>query len=74
MKLDRNALEKLLTLNDAQLKGVMEKLAADSGLDLKDFNISAGDISAIRNALSSATDDDIARASEQINNYKKGYK
>lgn len=71
MKLDRKALDRLLSLNDTQLKGVIESIAAESGLDLSSFGISQRDIASIRNALSSATDEDIQKASEQLNEYNK---
>jgi hypothetical protein len=61
MQIDRNALEKLLSLNDRQLKHVINKLAADSGIDLSGFNIDTKDIRSIREGLSSATDSDIEK-------------
>ena len=68
MQIDRNALEKLLSLNDRQLKVIINKLAKENGIDLSGFNIDAKDINSIRLGLSSATDEDIervARAYEQ---------
>ena len=64
MQIDRNALEKLLSLNDRQLKLVINKLAAESGIDLSGFNIDSKDIESIRKGLSSATDSDIQRVAE----------
>lgn len=72
MQLDRNALERLLSLNDAQLKYIITRLAVDNGLELSAFNISGGDISSIRRALQNATDEDIARAAEQLGRGKRG--
>lgn len=72
MKLDKKALERLLTLNDAQLRGVIESVAAESGLDLRSLGISDMEISSIRKALSGATDEDIKRAAEQLDSFKKG--
>ena len=71
MNFDRNALNNLLSLNDKQLAGVIEKLASDSGISLADFNITSNDISSIRKALSEAGDEDILRANDQINSYMK---
>ena len=68
MQIDRNALEKLLSLNDRQLKVIINKLAKENGIDLSGFNIDAKDINSVRLGLSSATDEDIervARAYEQ---------
>lgn len=66
MKLDRNAVNMLLALDDEQLKAVVRGLAARAGVDLSVLNISEGDVASIRRALSMATDADIARAAEQL--------
>ncbi len=66
MQLDRNAINRMLSLSDDQLKGLVRSLAESTGLDLSSFNISAGDIESIRRALAGATDADIARATEQL--------
>lgn len=59
MQIDRQSLEKLLTLNDRQLLLVINKLAADSGIDLSSFNVNTKDIKSIRAALGSASDADL---------------
>ena len=66
MILDRNALNRLLSLNDSQLKAIMERLAADSGLDLSALNISSGDIASVRSALSGASDRVLEQLAEQF--------
>lgn len=71
MQLDRNAINRMLTLNDNQLKNLIRSLAENSGLDLSSFQISPDDVASIRRALSGATDADIARATEQLNLHKK---
>lgn len=71
MILDRNALNRLLSLNDGQLKMVMERLAAESGLDLSALNISPDDISSVRSALSEATDRDLEKVAEQFAKSRK---
>ena len=71
MILDRNALNRLLSLNDGQLKMVMERLAAESGLDLSALNISPDDISSVRSALSGATDRDLEKVAEQLAKSRK---
>ena len=68
MEIDRNALDRLLKMNDTQLKLVIRNLAANSGIDPKDFNINPSDVSSIRRALSSVRDEElcqIARAYEE---------
>ena len=71
MQLDRNAINRMLTLNDDQLKSLIRSLAENSGLDLSSFQISPNDVASIRRALAGATDADLARAAEQIRDAKK---
>ena len=72
MQIDRASLEKLLNLNDRQLKLVINKLAADSGIDPSTLNIDPKNIQSIREALSSATDADLARVARMYEqNHKK---
>ena len=71
MQLDRNAINRMLSLNDNQLKSLIRSLAENSGLDLSSFQISPNDVESIRRALTGATDADIARAAEQLNQHKK---
>lgn len=74
MQLDRNAINRLLSMSDSQLKFIITKLAVDNGLDLATFNITSNDIGSIRRALASATDADLALATEQLMRGKKGGK
>ena len=71
MQLDKKALERLLSLSDEQLKSVIRSLGENAGLDLDSFKISADDVGSIRHALSHATNEDLERASEQLNRYRK---
>ena len=71
MQLDRSALERLLKLNDRQLMSMITKLASDSGIDPKDLNINVNDISSLRQALSSASDDDLKKVAEQYEAAKR---
>lgn len=71
MQLDQKMLQKMLSMNDAQLKSVILSLAENSGLDLSTFNISPHDINSIRTALSGATDEDLRRASEQLRSFRQ---
>lgn len=71
MKLDRKAIDRLLSLNDDQLKNMIRSIASESGLDLKNFGITDENISSIRKVLAGATDEDIKRAGEQLNEFNK---
>ena len=74
MQLDREALNKLLTLNDRQLKLIIQRLAAEGGIDPAEFNIDPKSIESIRAALSTASDEDLRRIAEQYeaNRKKRG--
>ncbi len=71
MQLDKKAVDKLLTLNDAQLGAIIQRVINDAGIDPSEFGASAGDIQSIRRALTGITDADLDRISEQYNTYKK---
>ena len=70
MQLDKNAINKLLLLDDAGLWGVIRIIAAQSGVSLPD-GVSASEMSAIRRALSVASDADIVAAGELISKIKE---
>lgn len=72
MKLDKEAVARLLALNDAQLQAVIVKLAGENGIDLGGISIRPSDIASVRRALSMATDEDIARAAQQLGQLGRG--
>ena len=59
MKLDRKALERLLSLNDAQLTTVIEKLTREYGVDLSQMQISTADMAGLRRTLRNTTDEEL---------------
>ena len=61
MQLDRKSLDRLLRLNDEQLRGVLGKLLAEYGVDVSRVPLAQMDMKALRAVLSAATDEDIAR-------------
>ena len=71
MQIDKQSLDRLLSLNDRQLLNIINKLASENGIDPASFNINPKDIASIRGALSSATDADIARLAQQYENFKR---
>ena len=70
MQINRENLDKLLSLNDRQLKMMITKIAAQSGIDPAQFNIDANNIQSIRRVLGSATDEDIARIAREYESGK----
>ena len=71
MQIDREALSKLQTLNDRQLKLLIQKLVVQSGLNPADFNIDLQSIDSVRMALRTATDDDLKKIAEQYEANRK---
>ena len=74
MQIDRDSIDKLLTLNDRQLKLIIQRLASESGIDPAQFNIDPKSIASIRSALSGASDEELKRIAEQYeaNKRKRG--
>jgi hypothetical protein len=66
MKLDRKALNRLLSLNDTQLAAVIEKLTREYGVDLSQMNVSTADMAGLRRKLQSTTDEELVRIAEQL--------
>jgi hypothetical protein len=60
MNFNRDALTKLLALDDESLKKVLAEIATEAGVDPSSFNVSSADISKLRSVLSIASNDDIA--------------
>ncbi|MBQ4135488.1 MAG: hypothetical protein IJD73_00270 [Clostridia bacterium] len=70
MEIKRESIDKLLSLNDWQLKMIIQRLIAESGIDPAQFNIDAGSVESIRKALSTASDEDLKRVAEQYEQNK----
>lgn len=70
MQLDRNAINKLLSLNDFQLKIVISRLLKENGIDPSMLNIDTKNMASIRRSLENATDEDIKRATNFISGFK----
>lgn len=74
MKLDRSAVRRLLSLNDAQLSALIRRLAGENGIDLAGIAIRPDNIAAVRKALEMASDEDIDLAAQQIEGLRRGGK
>ena len=66
MKLDRNAVNALLALDDDQLRAIIRGLAARSGMPTNMLKMTESDVASIRRALRTATDEDIERVARQL--------
>ena len=72
MEINRENLNRLLSLNDRQLKMMITRIAAQSGIDPAQFNINTESVQSIRQALGSATDEDLRRIAEQYERNSHG--
>ena len=71
MEFDRSALSRLLSLNDAQLKFLVNKFARDYGLDLSSYNVTEGDISSVRRALENLSDEQLSDLGRRFSGGRK---
>ncbi len=74
MQLDQKTLARLLAMNDEQLTSVIQKLAADAGIDPAELGINGDRIRAIRGALGSVTDSDLNALNELYRDFQAGHK
>ena len=66
MQLDRKSLNRLLLLSDRQLQTVIERISRDYGLDLSRFQVKAGDMESLRQAIRSASDAELLEFAAQL--------
>ena len=72
MQLDRNMLERLLSMNDEQLGEVIKRIARETGVDPAQLGINPENIQRIREALGGANSDDVARMNAIYQAYREG--
>ena len=66
MQIDRNALNKMLSLSDRQLQMLIEKLVTEYGLDLSHFKVREGDLAGLRYAMKNASDEELLALTKQL--------
>ena len=67
MQLDRNAINTLLSLDDARLKYIIDRMATSIGIDLEAFGLKDRSAYEIRKKLSDLSDEELELARRQIN-------
>mgnify|MGYP000844160924 CR=1 FL=1 len=73
MKIDKNAINKLLKQSDDQLWRTLQMIASLNGIDMSKVSRPAN-MSKLRSILSNLTDNDIGRAIEILESYRKSGK
>ena len=71
MQLDRKMLDRLLNLNDDQLGELIKSIAAEAGIDPAQLGLNPDNIHSIRQALGSATDQDLSQLNDVYHSYKQ---
>ncbi len=61
MQLDRKSIDRLLKLNDDQMRAVIGKLLTEYGIDVSRVPLASMDMSALRAVLQLAGEEDVAR-------------
>ena len=71
MQIDQKTLQRLLSMNDRQLQEVIQKIAAEAGIDPTQLGLNPASITNIRQALGSATDQDLIQLNEVYQAYRQ---
>lgn len=71
MQLDQNMLNRLLTMNDAQLGALIGQIAQEAGVDPTELGLNPQNIASVRQALGNASAEDLARLNEIYGDYRK---
>lgn len=71
MEIDRRSLDRLLSLNDVQLKAIIKNLAASSGIDPAQFNIDLSSVASIRNAIQTVSDEELKQIVQMYEENRK---
>ena len=71
MQIDRNALNRILSINDEQLGALITQIAAQTGIDPAALGLNPQNIAGVRAALSGATEADIQKLDALYADYRR---
>lgn len=71
MQIDSKMLNRLLAMNDEQLGQVIQKIAAESGIDPAQLGINPQNIESVRAALGSVGEDELEGINRLYEDYKR---
>ncbi len=71
MQIDQKMLNRLLTMDDKQLGEIIQNIATEAGIDPNMLGLNPENIQSIRQALGSATDQDLEQLNAVYNTYKQ---
>lgn len=71
MQIDRNALNRILGMNDEQLSALITQIAKETGIDPAALGLNPQNIAGVRSALSGATESDIQKLDALYADYRR---
>lgn len=71
MQIDRNALNRILNMDDRQLEALITQIAAETGIEPAALGLNPQNIAGVRQALSTATDADVAKLDALYADYRQ---
>ena len=71
MQIDQKMLNRLLTMNDDQLGEIIKAIATEAGIDPAMLGLNPNNIQSIRQALGSATEQDLQQLNAVYDTYKQ---
>ena len=72
MQIDERMLKRMLTMSDEQLGQMIQKIAAETGIDPAQLGINPQSIESVRSALSSIGDDELEGINRLYEDYRRG--
>ena len=72
MQIDERMLKKLLAMNDEQFGQMIQKIAAESGIDPAQLGINPQNIESVRSALGSIGEDELEGINRLYEDYRRG--
>ncbi len=72
MQIDERMLKRLLAMNDEQLGQMIQKIAAESGIDPAQLGINPQNIESVRSALGSIGEDELEGINRLYEDYRRG--
>ena len=71
MQIDQKMLNRLLTMNDDQLGNFINEVAKEAGIDPAALGMNPQNISALRQALGNATNEDLQKINTVYDEYRR---
>lgn len=71
MQIDRNALNRILGMNDEQLRTLITQIAQETGIAPAALGLNPQNIASVRQALSGATESDIQKLDALYADYRR---